>query len=279
MATYLGKGKLNFIEELADTVYINVDETGVFYYEAPFGLSITDLSDFDKVYNVFVVDEDEGFDLVEDHGEIVYDSNSEDAHYLLSKNFFRFISEEQHPFEVEDVYNGCMTNNNKVKDDELIFAKVKEGAVIPSKRDEDGAYDLYACFEEDYIVIQPHETKLIPTGIATAFTSKWVAIIKERGSNGSKGIAQRCGVIDSGFRGEWWVPLTNTTNDTVVISKLPKEELPLMLRNGIVYPYTKGIGQIIMVEVPKLKTKEISYEDLLKIESERGTGCLGSSGK
>ena len=26
-------------------------------------------------------------------------------------------------------------------------------------------FDIYACFDEDYIVINPHETKLIPTGI------------------------------------------------------------------------------------------------------------------
>ena len=35
----------------------------------------------------------------------------------------------------------------------------------------------------------------------------------------------------------------------------------------------------MMVEVPKMAIEEISYEDLLKIESERGTGALGSSGK
>ena len=48
---------------------------------------------------------------------------------------------------------------------------------------------------------------------------------------------------------------------------------------SIYYPYTKGICQAIMVEVPKMAIKEISYEDLLKIESKRGTGALGSSGK
>ena len=47
----------------------------------------------------------------------------------------------------------------------------------------------------------------------------------------------------------------------------------------IVYPYEKGICQCMMVEVPKLQIEEMSYEDLLKIESERGTGALGSSGK
>ena len=76
----------------------------------------------------------------------------------------------------------------KIKRDDLYFAKVKPEAIIPSKRDEDAAYDLYACFDEDYMVIAPHTTKLVPTGIATAFSPKWVAIIKERGSNGSKGM-------------------------------------------------------------------------------------------
>ena len=166
-----------------------------------------------------------------------------------------------------------------IKDNDLYFAKVSPNAIIPSKRDEDGGYDVYACFDEDYMVIQPHETKLIPSGIATAFSPKWVAIIKERGSNGSKGIAQRCGVIDSGYRNEWFVPLTNTTNKTVTISKLPKEQLPLMLQEGIVYPYTKGIAQFIMVEVPKLDTHEVDFDTLKAFESERGLGALGSSGK
>ena len=166
-----------------------------------------------------------------------------------------------------------------IKDNDLYFAKVNPNAIIPSKRDEDGGYDVYACFDEDYMVIQPHETKLIPSGIATAFSPKWVAIIKERGSNGSKGIAQRCGVIDSGYRNEWFVPLTNTTNKTVTISKLPKEQLPLMLQEGIVYPYTKGIAQFIMIEVPKLDTHEVDFDTLKAFESERGLGALGSSGK
>ena len=124
-----------------------------------------------------------------------------------------------------------------VTGNELYFAKVKDGATIPSKRVEDGGYDVYACFEEDYIVIQSHETKLIPTGLASAVSSDYVILLRERGSNGSKGIGQRAGVIDSGYRNEWFVPLTNTTTKTVTISKLPKEELPLMLQEGIVYPY------------------------------------------
>ena len=160
--------------------------------------------------------------------------------------------------------------------DKIYFAKVKEDAVIPSKREEDGAFDIYACFEEDFIIIAPHETKLIPTGVASAFSSDYVAILKERGSNGSKGIGQRAGVIDSGYRGEWFLPLTNHNNVPVVISK---SEEAFIKTPHILYPYAKAICQCIMVEVPKLPIKEISYEELLKFESERGTGALGSSGK
>lgn len=86
------------------------------------------------------------------------------------------------------------------------------------------------------------------------------------------------GVIDSGFRGEWFVPLTNTNRVPVVIVK-KSVELPLMYNDAIIYPYEKGIAQLLMVEVPKLRTKEISYEELLQFNSERGTGALGSSGK
>ena len=47
----------------------------------------------------------------------------------------------------------------------IFFAKVKGNARIPSKRDEDAGYDVYGLIEEPYITLQPHETRLIPTGI------------------------------------------------------------------------------------------------------------------
>lgn len=157
----------------------------------------------------------------------------------------------------------------------IYFSKVKPNAQVPQKRDEDGAFDIYACFAEDYIVIQPHETKLIPTGLASAFHKKYVAILKERGSTGTKGIGQRCGVIDSGFRNEWFVPLTNHNSVPLYISKVEVKAD----ESVIVYPYEKAICQCIMVEVPSLTTQEIPYEELLKIKSLRGLGMLGSSGK
>lgn len=182
------------------------------------------------------------------------------------------------------------------------FAKVRPGAIIPSKRDEDMGFDIYACFDEDYIKIGAHETKLIPTGIASACDPEYGFVLRERGSTGSKGIALRCGVIDSGYRSEWFVCLTNTTDTPLYISKFDRVETTkrdiqnseygdlfddgdILLSDDelsklmILYPYSKAIAQALIVPVPKTEVEEISYTDLQEIKSERGMGSLGSSNK
>ena len=167
--------------------------------------------------------------------------------------------------------------------EKLIFTKVRKGARIPTKRAEDAGRDLYPCFEGSFIEIKPMCTKLIPTGIATAFSPKYYAQIQERGSTGSKGIKYGAGVIDSGYRGEWFVPITNCNNRTLMIVK--KEYLDNLIfkdefeRRFLVYPYEKAIAQFVMLEVPEFKEKEVSYEELQNIKSERGAGAFGSSGK
>lgn len=167
---------------------------------------------------------------------------------------------------------------------DIKFAKVHPNAIIPSKRDEDMGFDIYACFDEDYIIIQPHETKLIPTGIASACDSDYGFLVFERGSTGSKGIARRCGVIDSGYRNEWFIGLTNTTDKVMFISKLSEKETYEsyyydVMPASFVYPYSKAIAQALVVPVPKTKVEEMSYEELKAIKSERGMGALGSSNK
>lgn len=157
------------------------------------------------------------------------------------------------------------------------FAKVRPTAKIPTKRDEDMGYDIYADFEEDYIEIAPHETKLIPTGIASACSDGWGFILKERGSTGSKGMALRCGVIDSGYRNEWFVCITNNNTIPVIIEKDKPNSQPPQL--AIHYPYEKAIAQCIIEKVPKAFIEEVSYDELKEIKSERGMGALGSSNK
>ena len=164
------------------------------------------------------------------------------------------------------------------------FAKVNPNAKIPSKRDEDMGFDIYANFDDDYMIIPPHKTKLIPTGIASSCDPNYGFVLRERGSTGSKGIALRAGVIDSGYRSEWFVGLTNTTDKVLFISKLSEQETynkyySDFMVESFVYPYSKAIAQALVVPVPNIKVEEISYEDLQAIPSERGAGKLGSSNK
>ena len=100
---------------------------------------------------------------------------------------------------------------------EVKFARLKEGAVIPSKRDEDAGYDIYACIKEP-VVIKPLDSVMIPTGIASVIPEGYYMQIEEHGSTGAKGIKRSCGVMDTGFRGEWFVVITNCSDRLVVIA-------------------------------------------------------------
>jgi dUTP pyrophosphatase len=155
------------------------------------------------------------------------------------------------------------------------FAKVRPDARIPQKRSEDAGYDLYACFDEPYQLIAPHQTRLIPLGIASAFPEDYVFVVKERGSTGVRGMAQRSGVIDSGFRGEWMLPITNTGTEPLAIVKAG-ETAP---EGAAAYPYEKAIAQALLLPVPQTEIQEMDYRALSEIPSKRGTGMLGSSGK
>lgn len=169
-----------------------------------------------------------------------------------------------------------------VGEHDLIFAKVKPNAIIPSKEYHNAGYDIYACFYEDYMIIKPHETKLIPTGIASAMNPKYYIQIEERGSSGSKGIKKSCGVIDSSYHGEWFIAISNVNDCPLVIAKddvTDDDIFGAIHMKYINYPYDKAIAQAIVHEVPKLNVLEMSYQELLMIESERGTGKLGSTGK
>lgn len=111
-----------------------------------------------------------------------------------------------------------MTNIEE-KELEIIFAKVKENAIIPSKEEENAGFDIYACWdgvEKKDKIIKPHTTKLIPTGIACALPINYYFQVEERGSTGSKGIKKSAGVVDSGYRGEIFVAISNV-NDKYLI--------------------------------------------------------------
>lgn len=162
------------------------------------------------------------------------------------------------------------------------FAKGNPTVIIPTKREEDMGYDIYANFEEDYILIPPHKVVGIPTNLHSAFSKDFGIILKERGSTGTKGMAVRCGVIDSGFRGAWFVPINNTTDTPIIIAKahaVERVEAEVDFEDYIIYPYEKAICQAVVHNVPSTQSEEITLDELMQIESERGLGQKGSSNK
>lgn len=196
----------------------------------------------------------------------------------------------------------------KIKENDLYFTKLCSDAVIPTKRGEDAGYDIYPCFNDDLLLIRPGETVLVPTGIASAFHCSKYIQIEEKSSVSSKGIKKSCGVIDSGYRGEWLIALTNTSNLNFLISKYTEAELleqtklnehgdrviltkenkefPLYwylegeyIENFMLHPYNKAIVQAVVHELPEMDVKEVSYEQLKEFTSERMTGGFGSTNK
>jgi len=156
----------------------------------------------------------------------------------------------------------------------LYWSKVKKEAIIPTKKKENGGFDLYACVEGD-IQINPHSMEMIPIGVASSFSSDYVGIVKERGSTGIKNMRVAAGVIDSGFRNEWKVIINNTSDRPILIT-----DLDFQIPNVTVYPKSKAIAQVVFVPLADFDSvEELPYDQLLEIPSERKMGMLGASGK
>lgn len=162
----------------------------------------------------------------------------------------------------------------------VIFCPLKENTIIPTRNSENSCIDIYANFEEDFILIKPNETKMISTGLASVIPKGYGYQLKERGSTGTKGMTQMAGVIDSGYRGEWLVPITNNSNKYLYIAK--KEVEPIIKQivpDAIIYPYSKAICQAQLEFIPNERIITCTKDELENFKSERGEGRLGSSGK
>lgn len=194
------------------------------------------------------------------------------------------------PYKIVDICIGVLwilliayMGYNDYKRHTISFHLLNSDATLPTKRDEDAGYDIYPAFNEGWMIIQPHETTLVPTGLSSAFSSNYVAILKERGSTGSRGIGQRAGVIDSGYRGEWFVAVTNHNSYPVVILKEDHRDnftIHHNIEDFDVYQYSKAICQAIFLPVPQLDVKAINTLEFEKyMNTERGVGVLGSSNK
>ena len=99
--------------------------------------------------------------------------------------------------------------------------KLRPGAQLPTYGTAFSAgADLYACLEEP-VTIAPGETKKIPTGLAMEIPIGCAGLIYARSSLGTKqGLApaNKVGVVDSDYRGEFMVFLHNHSAETRTVS-------------------------------------------------------------
>ena len=92
------------------------------------------------------------------------------------------------------------------------FKKLNDKAIAPTYGTEFSAgADLYACLEQS-VVINPGESAFVPTGLSMELPRGYVGLIYARsGLACKKGLApaNKVGVIDSDYRGEFIVVLHN----------------------------------------------------------------------
>ena len=137
--------------------------------------------------------------------------------------------------------------------------KLRDNAQIPTRGSAQAAgYDLYAAIDEA-VVIKPHTTEKIGTGLAIAVPDGYFGAIFARSGLATKqGLrpANCVGVADSDYRGEYIVALHNDGDTEQVVA--PKERIAQL----VVMPYL---------------SVEFEEKDELS-ETDRGVGCFGSTG-
>ncbi len=118
--------------------------------------------------------------------------------------------------------------------------------------------DIYASIDDD-VILQPFDTKLIPTSIAIELPIGYECQVRSR-----SGLALKSGIfalnspgtIDSDYRGEIGIILSNFSNK------------PFSIKRG------DRIAQLVVAKYERIEWNEV---DKLN-ESERSTGGFGSSG-
>ena len=138
--------------------------------------------------------------------------------------------------------------------------KLRENAVLPTYGSAEAAgADLYACLQEQ-VTIEPGATAFVPTGLAMELPQGYVGLIYARsGLACKKGLApaNKVGVIDSDYRGEFIVALHNHGNQAQTVAS------------------GERIAQLVIAPV---FTPGFEETDVLS-DTQRSAGGFGSTGK
>ena len=144
--------------------------------------------------------------------------------------------------------------------DAIRVKKLKPNAILPTYGSAEAAgADLYACLDGD-VLIQPGESAFVPTGLAMEIPKGFAGLIYARSGLACKrGLApaNKVGVVDSDYRGEFMVVLYNHGQETQKVS------------------HGERVAQLVITPV---FTPGFVLRDELN-ETDRSAGGFGSTGK
>ena len=138
--------------------------------------------------------------------------------------------------------------------------KLKPNAILPTYGSAEAAgADLYACLETP-VQIEPGKTVFIPTGLAMEIPSGYAGLAYARSGLACKqdlAPANKVGVIDSDYRGEFIIALHNHGREVRTIA------------------HGERIAQLVITPVFTPGFTEVSELS----DTKRGAGGFGSTGK
>ena len=138
--------------------------------------------------------------------------------------------------------------------------RLKPNAILPTYGSERAAgADLYACLD-DQVTIAPGQTLFIPTGLAMEIPAGCAGLIYARSGIACKrdlAPANKVGVIDSDYRGEFIVALHNHGQQPQTVA--PGERIAQLVITPVLTP---------------------AYEEAQELsDTQRAAGGFGSTGK
>jgi len=138
--------------------------------------------------------------------------------------------------------------------------KLKSNAILPTYGSPEAAgADLYACLDAP-VVIGPGETAFIPTGLAMEIPRGYAGLAYARSGLACKqdlAPANKVGVIDSDYRGEFMITLHNHGSQSRTVS------------------HGDRIAQLVITPIYTPGFMEVSELS----DTQRGAGGFGSTGK
>ena len=144
--------------------------------------------------------------------------------------------------------------------DAIRVKRIRERAILPTYGSAEAAgADLYACLDKP-VVIQPGESAFIPTGLSMELPRGYAGLIYARSGLACKrGLApaNKVGVVDSDYRGEFMIVLYNHGSVAQTIE------------------HGERIAQLVITPVFTPGFEEVDHLS----ETERSGGGFGSTGK